>query len=108
MQIVEDPNEIGKKEPKRNSPWIAELEVLDSDPTYFIYVEQEVLCSTSSFSKAVYYWFAAFYIFNLEYEENTNAVPTFVQEYVFGIPFVGKKTSTYLSVSTDIQRETGV
>ena len=56
------------------------------------------------FSKAIFLWFATFYVFNLHYEKSTKEVPLFFQEYVFGHPDPCKKTSTYLSVSTDIQR----
>ena len=48
------------------------------------------------------------YVFNLEYEKNTREVLLFFQEYVFGQPDQGRKSSTYLSVSTDIQRITQV
>ena len=71
---------------------------------FFIFVEQNVLCSVNSFSKALFVWFSLFYIFNLEYDKNTKDVCVFFQEFVFGLPSVCKKTSTYLSVTTDVQR----
>ena len=92
-------------DPLKNTPWVAELyDENSSELSYFLFVEQEVLFCVSSFSKAIFLWFATFYVFNLHYEKSTREVPLFFQEYVFGHPDPCKKTSTYLSVSTDIQR----
>ena len=47
-----------------------------------------------------------FFVFNLEYHKQTNDLCLFFQEFVFGLPVAGhacKKSSTYLSVTTDIQ-----
>ena len=44
------------------------------------------------------------YIFNLEYDRNAKEVCLFFQEFVFGLRSNAcKKTSTYMSVTTDIQ-----
>ena len=74
--------------------------------SYFIMLEQEVLCCTSSFSNASFLWVSSCYIFNLDYGKNTKEVLLFLQEYVFGQPEQFKMSSTYLSVSTDIKRIT--
>lgn len=89
--------------PRRNAPWIGEFQTDDGDPTYFIFVEQKVLCCVNSFAKSLFIWFSLYYVFNLDYDTNTNEVCLFFQEYVFGMPNNCKKTSTYLSVTTDIQ-----
>ena len=72
--------------------------------SYFIMLEQEVLCCTSSFSNALFLWVSSYYIFNLDYEKNTKKVLLFLQEYAFGQPEQFKKSFIYLSVSTDIKR----
>lgn len=104
--MAEDPETVAVSSdpPKRNAPWIGEFKVEDGDSIYFIFVEQKVLCTTNSFTKALFIWFSLYYIFNLEYDTNANDVCVFFQEFVFGLPNNSfKKTSTYLSVTTDIQ-----
>lgn len=99
------PESVAAAEPKRNAPWIGEFAVEDGDTVYFIFVEQKVVCTVNSFPKSLFVWFSLFYIFNLEYDQNTRNVSLFFQEFVFGLPAGSacKKTSTYLSVTTDIQ-----
>lgn len=93
--------------PQRNAPWIGEFKVDDGDSVYFIFIERKVLCTINSFAKSLFTWFSLYYVFNLEYDTNTNEVCLFFQEFVFGLPSnTSKKTSTYLSVTTDIQRFT--
>ena len=76
----------------------------DGESSYFIFVEQRAFCSVNSFSKALFTWFSLFYAFNLEYNKNTkDIIRLFFQEFVFGLPDSGKKSSTFLSVTTDIQ-----
>ena len=62
-----------------------------------------MFCNVNSFSKALFTWFSLFYVFNLEYNKNAKDICLFFQEFVFGLPDSGKKSSTYLSVTTDIQ-----
>ena len=64
------PEQAAAEPPARNTPRIAEFEVDDGTPIIFIFVEQSVLCPASSFCKAVFYWFSAHYVFNLEYSKN--------------------------------------
>ena len=49
-------------------------------------------------------WFATHYIFNLEYDHHIKETALFYQEYLFGEPDTCIKSSTYLSVSTDIKK----
>ena len=74
----------------------------DGESQFFIFVEQKVFCTVNSFAKSVFIWFAVFYVFNLEYEKNIKDVCIFFQEFVFGLPCNSRKTSTYMSVTTDI------
>ena len=98
------PETVAVAPPTRNSPWIGEFKAEDGDSVYFIFVEQKVLCTVNSFTKSLFVWFSLFYIFNLEYNKYARDVCLFFQEFIFGLPSNAyKKTSTYLSITTDIQ-----
>ena len=102
--MADVPETVATTPPVRNTPWIGEFNVEDGDSVYFIFVEQKVLCSVNSFTKSLFVWFSLFYVFNLEYDKNVKELCLFFQEFVFGLPSNScKKTSTYLSVTTDIQ-----
>ena len=56
-----------------------------------------------SFDKSLFAWFA---LFLCVYHKQTNDLCLFFQKFVFGLPVAGqgcKKSSTYLSVTIDIQ-----
>ena len=104
--MSEKPEDVAKHPPARLAPWIGEFEVEDGTSTCFVFVEQSIYCSMKSFDKSLFAWFALFFVFNLEYHKQTNDLCLFFQEFVFGLPVAGqacKKSSTYLSVTTDIQ-----
>ena len=106
IQMSDEPDTVATSPPTRSAPWIGEFNVNDGDPVYFIFVEQKVLCTVNSFVKSLFVWFSLFYVFNLEYDKNTKDLCLFFQEFVFGLPGTGnsgKKSSTYTSVTTDIQ-----
>lgn len=105
-QISNDPEMLAKMPPARNGPRFAELTVVDGRSNYYLFMEQTVVCSVNSFSKALFLWFTLHYIFNLEYEKCVAEVCFFFQEFVFGLPCPLKKTSTYLTTTTDIQKLT--
>ena len=86
---------MAKSDPRKISPWMAEVSN-EFERSYFIMLEQEVLCYTSSFSNALFLWVSSYYIFNLDYEKNTKEVLLCLQEYVFGQPEQFKKSSTCL------------
>ena len=65
-----------------------------------MYVEQTVLCQVSTFVKALIIWFVSHYVFNLEYAKCAKDAAVFIQE---NVPQTGAKTSTYLSLSSDIR-----
>jgi hypothetical protein len=56
-----------------------------------------------SLCKSLAFWFSLHYIFNLEYEKAINDFALFYQEFVFGLPASIKKSSTYLTVTSDLQ-----
>ena len=72
--------------------------------SYYIFVEQEVLFSVSSFSRALMLWFTCHYVFNLEYAKQVKDVALFFQEFVYNLPekSKGSKNATYLTVTSDI------
>lgn len=92
--------------PVRNTPRIAEFTCVTEDETssYFLFVEQMVLCETTSFTKALFLWFSIHYVFHLSYCAKLNDMCLFIQEFVFGLPCSTKRSPSYLSVVTDIQR----
>ncbi len=101
-----DPESVAKDVSGRNDPWIGEFVVEDGDPIYFLFIEQQVLFSVNSFSRALFCWFSSYCVFNLEYEKNSKELTLFFQEFVFGLTENSKsqKSSTYLTVTTDIQK----
>ena len=103
VQVMDDPSEVAKRAPPRNSPRFAGFMNAGGESNYIIFVEQKVLCHISSFSKALVLWFSIHYIFNLEYCKQAKDVALFFQEYVFGLPDRSKKSATYLTVCSDIQ-----
>ena len=69
---------------------------------YYVFVEGNVLCSCSSFTKAFFVWFSSHYIFNLEYHKYYHDVALFIQEFIFVLPDVKRKSANYLTVATEI------
>ena len=102
MQMIDSPEEVGKRLPSRNSPRFVCFSDDDAEPTYFVYIEQTILCQVSTFVKALLIWFVSHYIFNLEYTKSAKDAAVFIQENVFLLPQAGAKTSTYLSFSSDM------
>ena len=100
--MTDSPEEVGKRPPSRNSPRFVCFTDDNAEPTYFVYVEQTVLCQVSTFVKALIIWFVSQYVFNLEYAKCAKDAAVFIQENVFMLPQAGAKTSTYLSLSSDI------
>ncbi len=98
-----DPELVASKQGK-NAPWIGQFCAEDGAVTFFVFVEQSVFCTVTTLSKAIFIWFSLFYVFNLEYSKAVHDLCIFFQEFVFGLPHsVSGKTSTYLSITTDIQ-----
>ena len=104
--MTDDLEEIGSRLPQRNAPRIC---CLDGDePQYFLFVEMKPLFSITTVSRAIMYWFILHYVFNLEYCNQVKYVALFFQEFVFSLPATSflkhQKTSTYLTVTIDIQK----
>ena len=77
---------------------------LDSDPEYFLFVEGEVICKSSSFFRMLMLRFISYYAFNLEYAKPIKEVGMFCQKNIFALPDQSKKTATYLTVVSDISK----
>lgn len=105
-QIGEDPDVVAAQPPVRNSPRLAEFAVESGSSSYFLFVEQITLCETFSFTKALFLWFSTHYVFHLSYSPVLNDLCTFFQEFIFGLPSIGKRSASYLSTATDIQQIT--
>ena len=73
------------KAPVRSAPRFASFPG-DEQSQYFLYVENQVLCVTQSFSQSLMLWFAAHYALNLEYCVKVKEVALFVQEFIFKLP----------------------
>ncbi len=106
--MVDDPDvEATKSASEVKGPRIGRFIPEDGDEMFFLFLEDFVLCQVNSFERAIFVWFSLFYIFHLSYPPNIFDVCLFLQEFVFGIPEpCGLKSSTYRSVSTDIQNIT--
>ena len=101
--MTDEPEDVAKCAASRNAPRIACFKGPTTEPQYFIFVEQNVLCSVATFSKAFILWFISHYIFNLEYCKHTREVALFMQEFVFDLPARDKNSSLYLTVTTGVQ-----
>ena len=109
MQMSQDPEVVCIKDPPMPSPRFAAFKEVNGNIVYYIFVEQNVLCTVSSFTNCLVLWFCVHYIFHLGYLQKIHDVAQFFQEFVLGLPQCTKhKTTSYLSVSSDIQSYTVV
>ena len=68
IRIHNNPETSAKMPLVRNCPRFVEPTVVDRTSSYFLFMEQAVICSVKSFTKA-FLWFVLHYIFNLEYDK---------------------------------------
>ena len=99
--MVDVPEDVAKEAPT-SAPRFACFKS-DERQDYFIFVEKQVLCSVKSFTRALMLWFALHYIFNLLYCKQAKELSWFFQEFIFELPFTGKKTRSYLAITTDVR-----
>ena len=106
MQMTDQP-EVASR---RSAPHFAAFTRDDDgeECQYFVFVEGQVLCYTTSFSKALMLWFALHYILNLEYSKEVRDASLFLQEFVYSLPAssAAKRTKggSYLFITTDIHK----
>jgi hypothetical protein len=103
-QISTSPEEAAKELPKRASPRIAVFVSDDTDTIFHIFIAEKPFCHLKSFTKGLLVWLATYYVFHLEYNKFSKDPAMFLTEFVMGIPIQGRRSATYLSVSTDISR----
>ena len=111
MQMAENPEIVAVKDPPLPSPRFAAFKEVNGDITYYLFIEQKVLCNVTSFIRSLILWFSVHYIFHLDYFPKIHDVALFFQEFVFGLPESQKaksKSCTYLTVSSDIHNFTVV
>lgn len=94
IYLTDYPEEVGKRPPSGNSPRFVCFTDDNAELTYFVYVEQTVLCQVSTFVKALIIWFVS--------HCNMLSVQKMQLFSVFMLLQAGAKTSTYLSLSSDI------
>ena len=63
--MTDDPECAASKPPVRTAPRIGCFS--GDEPQYFLFVENKTLFPVSTLSRALMFWFALHYIFNLEY-----------------------------------------
>ena len=104
--MSDDLEEVGTRPPSRTAPRICAFQ--GEEAQYFLYVEGRPLFHVTNVAQAIMFWFILHYIFNLEYCAEVKLVALFFQELVFGLSASSylkhHKTSTYLTVTTDIQK----
>ena len=100
--MTDDPEDVCCGDPQRAAPRIASF-VNDEECSYFIFVERKVLCTVTSFIRALMIWFMCHYVFNIEYAKQVKEVSLLFQEFVFDLPEKSKssKSATYLTVTSD-------
>ena len=76
--------------------------VVNIGGSFFLIVEQDVLCDVDDLSEAVFLWFAIHYVFNIQYNKVLNNVGLFFQDNIFECSDATKRTATYNSIVGDI------
>ena len=105
LQITDNPDDVCSRSPSKTSPRIAGIPQGDESFAYFLLIENQVIFSVRCFAKAMVFWFASHYVFNLEYCKQAKEVATFFQEFIFDLPERSKnKSATYLTVTSDISK----
>lgn len=103
FQMAKNPDVVCSRDPPRTAPRFCRFAGDETD-TYFLFVESMVLCTTTSFTKALILWFITHYVFNLQYCKQVKEVALFFQESVFGLSEKKGKSSTYLTITSDINK----
>ena len=89
-----------------NQPYILQfVDAADSDfaPQYFIVIERSLLIECKNMKTAFFSLFAVHYVFNIEYHSRTRDFYRFVQESLFEVPDLTKKSVMFSNVCTGIQ-----
>ena len=82
---------------KNPTPLIACFQTGPSQPSYFIFIEHEIVTQRlTSFSSALFVWFATFFIYNLEYTKEVAdvAIVSFKNLFFYFLVRGGKQQHT--------------
>ncbi len=104
--MCEVPEVSAREDPVRSSPRIARFQSLDTRGEYYVFIEQKVFVQLTSFTMALFIWFCAHYVFNLEYNKYYQNAAMFFQEFVFELPECDpkKKKQGYLTAVAELHR----
>ena len=88
------------------SPTIFAIREVSEDCKYCLVIEKKVTINEIvSFTRALSIFFAVHYIFNLEYDKSLSEVALFLPRvFVWAASLECQKSSTYLAVSSNVQR----
>ena len=101
--MAEDPTNVAQ-EAQTSAPVVVCFEDVDETSSYYLIIEKKVPIGGLTFSKSLALWFSLHYIFNSEYDKSISELVLSFQEFIFGLPASRiKKSSTYLTVTSDIQ-----
>ena len=96
-----DIGEVSKKS-LTTSPWLV---CVLPEPKFYIIVECDVLCESSSFVQAIFLLLSCYYVFHLSYPPKTKKALLFLQDYVLARPDNYETcAASYLAISADIKR----
>ena len=105
MQRGTSPSEANDK--TNNQPHIVIFSDDNEDVTkqYFIAVEQDLMMETSTSLAALFFLFAAHYVFNLSYHTKVKECMQFLQQKVFALPSPNlRRSATTVAAIAGISR----
>ena len=81
--------------------------VMISSPSkyqFFVIAENEILGEYPCFQDALFFGFAAYYVFHVEYPSQAKNILYFFQDFVVRYPDSHNRSGTYLATTSDIKR----
>ena len=81
--------------------------VMISSPSknqFFVIAENEILGEYPCFQDALFFCFAAYYVFHVEYPSQAKNILYFFQDFVVRHPDSHNRSGTYLATTSDIKR----
>ena len=87
------PEDAAEELPQCTSPRIGRFTVLEGEPFYYIFVEQQPILKLQSLLKTFILLFMMHYVFNLVYHKYCSDMAIFIQEFICDIPDKKKKSA---------------
>lgn len=103
-QVNVSVSEAAKSESDNHAPRIGAYPGVGEFGQFFIFVEDEVLFKVFTLPDAIFFMFASYYVFHLEYPPQIKNVLRFLQDYIFSYPDSTGRNATYLVVTSDLKR----